>query len=62
MFRAIIGEWHFWIGSEFMVSDERTKTLRAFENLDACVNWLFLNGHKAVARELNKLGNKEVTL
>lgn len=62
MFKAIIGNWHFWIGSEFMASDENIKKLLAFKDIDECINWLFLNGHKSVARELNKLGNKEVML
>lgn len=53
MFTHIHGDWHFWTGSQFMASDERTKTLLAFSGLDECVNWLWFNGHKEAARSLN---------
>ena len=36
-----------------MVSDENTKTLKSFEALDDAVNWLYLNGFKESARNLN---------
>lgn len=49
----IHGNWHFWTGTQFMASDESTKTLRAFTDIDDCINWLFLNGHKDAARSLN---------
>lgn len=35
-----------------MLSDETAKKLRQFPNLDACINWLFLNDEKSAAREL----------
>jgi hypothetical protein len=49
----IFHQWHFWTGTQFMASDERTKTLMAFKDANDCINWLFLNGHKDAARSLN---------
>lgn len=47
--------WHAWQGTiQILLSDESTKTLREFKDADQCINWLFLNGHKDVARALNK--------
>jgi|TARA_R110000824_G_scaffold203371_3_gene387816 hypothetical protein len=47
---------HYWTGTGgiLMVSDENTKTLKSFEALDDGVNWLYLNGFKESARDLNK--------
>jgi hypothetical protein len=55
---------HYWFTipqGDLMVSDENTKTLKCFKpsatpriQIDAAVNWLFLNGFKESARELNK--------
>lgn len=50
----IFGKWHFWNGTQFMASDEDAKELYAFKDVDTCINWLFLNGHKDAARSLNK--------
>jgi len=54
MFTHIFHDWHFWQGTQFMCSEENAKRLYAFDNIDACINWLFLNGHKDAARSLNK--------
>lgn len=46
--------WHAWQGTaQILLSNESTKTLREFESVGHCINWLFLNGHKDVARALN---------
>jgi len=42
-----------------MLSDELNKTLREFDNVDACINWLYImddgiNKLKEVARALHK--------
>ena len=50
----IFGKWYAWQGTTFLLSDEETKTLHSFRNIDDCVNWLWLNGEKEAARELNK--------
>ena len=50
----IFGKWHAWQAVNFLLSDEETKTLRGFPDIDYCVNWLWLNGEKEAARELNK--------
>ena len=48
------GHWHAWDGvAGVLLSDESTKTLRQFPTVDACINWLFLAGHKPAARALN---------
>lgn len=47
------GNWHWWQGAQFMLSDESTKELRAFESIDDCVNWLWLNGFRDAARAIN---------
>lgn len=51
----IFEHWHGWQMTNFMLSDERTKTLRSFSDIDHCVNFLWLNGDKEAARALNKL-------
>tara|TARA_R110002020_G_scaffold121957_1_gene277141 strand:+ start:1326 stop:1520 length:195 start_codon:yes stop_codon:yes gene_type:complete len=48
---------HYWFTipqGDLMVSDENTKTLKCFKTIDDAVNWLFLNGFKESARQLNK--------
>lgn len=46
--------WHAWQGAaNYMLSDELSKVLREFDSVDDCINWLFTNGHKDVARALN---------
>jgi hypothetical protein len=54
------GHYHAWQGVGFLLSDERTKTLRSFPDIDHCINWLFMNGAKDTARKLNQL-KKEST-
>lgn len=55
MRKLIAGNWHAWdsVGG-ISLSDENTKTLRHFQDIDQCVNWLYLNGHKDAARAVNK--------
>jgi hypothetical protein len=49
------GKWHAWEGvSGILLSNEATKRLLRFGDVDACINWLFLNGEQATARKLNK--------
>ena len=44
---AVFEDWHVWEGTNgVLMSDERTKTLRQFSNIDVCVNWLYLNDKK----------------
>lgn len=51
---AIFENWHAWdAGIEIALSDESCKKLRTFRTWDHCINWLFLNGHKAAARAIN---------
>jgi hypothetical protein len=50
----IFGKWHAWQMATFLLSDESTKTLRSFPDVDRCINWLFLNGEKDAARALNE--------
>ena len=50
----IFDNWHAWTSDgEILLSDEVTMKLRSFENADKCINWLFVNDHKAVARALH---------
>lgn len=51
----IFEKWHAWTCTPFKVllSDEDTKTLREFADIDACVNWLWVYAGKPVARALN---------
>lgn len=52
---AVFEDWHVWEGTNgVLMSDERTKTLRQFSNIDVCVNWLYLNDKKAAASAINK--------
>ena len=47
---------HYWKGTgnhQLMVSDENTKALKSFESVDNAINWLYVNGFKDSARELN---------
>lgn len=51
----VFEQWHAWeSGNRVLLSDELQKKLREFEKPDDAINWLFLNGHKPAARELNK--------
>lgn len=52
---AAFKHWHVWEGTKGVImSDERTKTLRQFSNIDDCVNWLYLHDQKDTARAINK--------
>lgn len=56
MLRGITTEnVHYWTNTQkkIMVSIEDTKTLLSFDNADKAINWLYLNGFKQSARELN---------
>lgn len=51
----ICGFWHAWQGtSKVMLSDESVKKIREFETMDDCINWLYVNGFKDVAKSLHK--------
>lgn len=51
---AIHGDWHIWKGHcAWLVSDEATKSLKSFMDLDEAINWLYLRGHKEAARYFN---------
>jgi hypothetical protein len=56
MIPFIKGKWHVWQlpAERVMLSDEEAKKLRQFDNVDECINWLFLEGEKEAARALNK--------
>lgn len=52
-------EWHNWHAwtvctGRVVLSDESVKKLRDFADIDAVINWLFLEGQKDAARALNK--------
>lgn len=48
------GTWHCWQGAHaILLSNEDRKTLYSFPNLDSAIDWLFVDGHKLAARELN---------
>lgn len=50
----IHGDWHAWQGTAaVMLSDESTKRLMEFPDVDSCINWLFVNGQRPAARALN---------
>lgn len=62
MFNTIIGNWHIWQGSQFMMSyeDNVQKCLFAFPDGNAAIDYLFTRGHKETARALNnQLKNKD---
>jgi hypothetical protein len=50
----IFNNWHLWRGNGFMLSNENTKELRQFNNVDEAINYLYLNGEKEAARYFNK--------
>jgi len=56
MIPFIHGKWHAWQlpANAVMLSDEEAKKLRQFDNVDECINWLYLEGEKETARKLNK--------
>ena len=47
---------HYWMttSGDLMVSVENTKTLMSFKTVDDAINWLYLNGFKGSAREMNQ--------
>lgn len=49
---------HYWKNTQgkLMVSNETNKTLKSFNSIDEAVNFLFFNGFKESARQLNKEG------
>lgn len=50
----IFNHWHAWESNgKILLSDENIKRLRQFNSIDDCVNWLYLNGDKDAARQLN---------
>jgi len=50
----IFNQWHAWNGTVgILLSDESKKKLRQFKDVDACVNWLYLSGHKDAARAID---------
>lgn len=50
----IYQNWHAWASNgRVMLSDESTKQLRDFADVDGAVNALYLEGHKEAARALN---------
>jgi hypothetical protein len=55
MFTFIFDYWHFWeSNSKYLLSDESTKKLRQFNDIDAAITWLYVNDYKLAARALNK--------
>jgi len=46
---------HYWpsMQGELIVSVESTKTLMSFKSLSEAINWLYLEGFKKSARQLN---------
>lgn len=57
MITGIYDNWHFWQtpDNRFLLSDETTKKLRAFDDIDNCITWLYLNSHAHCARHLNAI-------
>lgn len=52
--------WHAWEATKgILLSDESVKKLRQFGTIDDVVNWLYTNGQRDVARELNKHWSKQ---
>ena len=46
MLSLIYGKWHMWQAANFLISDEETKTLHSFADVDTVINWLWLTGEK----------------
>ena len=46
---------HYWDNTQgrICVSLENTKKFMVFETIDDAINFLFLNGYKATARQMN---------
>lgn len=47
------GNIHVWQGNGIMLSNESTKQLKQFDDVDSAVNWLYVNGYQHIARKLN---------
>lgn len=47
---------HYWqnIQNQICISIENVKRFLTFDNIDHAINWLFMNGYKESARQLNK--------
>ena len=47
---------HYWQNTQnqICVSIENIKKFLTFETIDSAVNWLFLNGYKESASQINK--------
>jgi hypothetical protein len=58
MFTHVDWNWHFWQGTQFMASDESTKTLKAFDSAEDCIEWLRLRGYREVAVSLDRAWEK----
>lgn len=60
MFSFICGQWHVWeSNNKILLSNEDTKQLREFSNIDDTITWLYVNDYKPAARALHKAkGNK----
>ena len=51
---VIAGKWHVWFATKgVLLSDEETKKLREFKDVDSVVNWLYIYGEKEAARIVN---------
>jgi hypothetical protein len=51
---VITGKWHVWLVVKgVLLSNEETKQLRDFKDVDSVVNWLYTHGEKEAARVVN---------
>ncbi len=51
---VITGKWHVWLVDKgVLLSNEETKQLRDFKDVDSVVNWLYTYGEKEAARVVN---------
>ena len=51
---VITGKWHVWmVDKGVLLSNEETKQLRDFKDVDSVVNWLYIYGEKESARVVN---------
>jgi hypothetical protein len=52
--------WHVWSGTVgVLLSNENTKHLQQFNNIDDVINWLFLNDEREAARYFNSMKGKK---
>lgn len=48
-------DWHGWESNgQFLLSDEKVKHLRYFQDATTAMAWLYLEGYRDAARALNK--------